>query len=128
MTDEIYGIIIDEYCIRHFIKDFEKKYHPKKWRLTLLGIKDTLASPIVAINQTNYLETISQRDNILICKGSFKIFASNKSPKSSGYRYIVKIDKESKTSRILLIYAKKHIVGNNETVWWQGIIKEQFGL
>ena len=128
MNQKKFGVIVDDYCTRHYIKYFAKKYHVSTWSLTLQGIKDTVSSPLASIHYTSYLETMSDHGDFLICKGYFKVFASKKSAKSSGYRYIVKVDKKANLSRLLLIYDKTHIVGSNETVWWQGIIKNQFGL
>ena len=74
-------------------------------------------------SSTNKIVQINE--DITIYKTEFKIMP-NESSKSSGNRCIVAQDTEKQEIRILLIYHKSDVKGNNETQWWKRIIKENY--
>lgn len=121
-----YGVIVENFCERHFTKDLRKKHHKKRWDLTLKAIIDIASNPVKAYEESEVLEIISDSGKEKICKGEFKIFASKVSAKKSGHRFILYINTETGISRVLLIYHKNHVEGPKETTWWQGLIKKNY--
>lgn len=71
------------------------------------------------LSDANYFEKINIFENKYIAKDEFKIAGSKESKKSSGCRYIVKVNTKELTSEMLLIYHKSDVNMSNETVWWQ---------
>lgn len=112
-----YTVKINEFAHRHYIKSFEKKYL-NKWGITLRAIVLELEN-VELLSDTNYFEKINIFENEYIAKGEFKIAGSKESKKSSGCRYIVKVNTKELTSEMLLIYHKSDVNMSNETVWWQ---------
>ena len=65
--------------------------------------------------------------DLVVYKVEFKI-SPKESAKSSGNRCIVLKDKTNKDIKILFVYHKGDIKkGGKETVWWKGVLKDNFG-
>ena len=122
MSTNKYIVSINNYAERHYIKSFEKKYL-NKWGITLRAIVLELKN-VELLSDTNYFGKINIFENEYIAKGEFKIAGSKESKKSSGCRYIVKVNTKELTSEMLLIYHKSDVNMSNETVWWQDKIKD----
>ncbi|MEX2405447.1 MAG: hypothetical protein WD579_02480 [Candidatus Paceibacterota bacterium] len=123
---ERYGVIIEEYCKRHYIKSFLKKYKKKRWDLTEDAIISIAANPLEASEGTSSLELISDHGDVRVYKGFFKVFGTNVSAKSSGNRFILLVNTNTKLSRVLLIYGKDHVTSSGETRWWKTKILNNF--
>lgn len=93
-----------------------------KWDLTLSAIMFQLEN-VEEFHNTNFFEKIHVYENYYIAKVEFTIAGSKESKKSSGCRYIVRVNTKEFVSELLLIYHKSDIEGSNETVWWQSKIK-----
>lgn len=119
-----YKILISDYSKNHFIKKFSKKYK-NTWDETFEQISNLL-SHIDKFILTTKAEKVHICNIWYIVKCEFKIAWSNESPKTSWNRVIAFIDEERKNAEILLIYSKNNILWNNETVWWQQEIKNNF--
>ena len=121
MSTNKYIVSINNYAERHYIKSFAKKYM-NKWDLTLSAIIFQLEN-VEEFHNTNFFEKIHVYENYYIAKVEFTIAGSKESKKSSGCRYIVKVNTKELTSEMLLIYHKSDVNMSNETVWWQVKIK-----
>jgi hypothetical protein len=119
-----YTVHINEYAQRHFIKSFAKKYL-NKWDITLRAIILELEN-VEELSDTNFFEKINIYADCYIAKGEFKIAGTKESKKSSGCRYIVKVNTKENVAEILLIYNKNDVNMSNETVWWQKQIENIF--
>lgn len=119
-----YTVIFSDFAEKYYIKSFKKKYKTA-WDKTESALY-TQYTYFDFLFQKSVAETIINKDNILICKTEFSIAGSQKSPKSSGNRCIIAIDKDIKTVYVLLVYAKTDIRGDHETHWWKGIIKSNY--
>lgn len=119
-----YSVDIEKYAERHFIKDFEKKYHGA-WDITIDALIRELQSFDVLLNQS-IAETIIDGLNVKICKIEFKIAGTNQSRHGSGNRGIVAVYKNSAEIRILLIYHKSYLNDGNETAQWKQLIKDNY--
>lgn len=120
-----YNIKTGKYARNHFLKSFSKKY--KTWDNTFSYINDML-SRIDRLLLTSNAERIHIWNNLYIAKCEFKIAWSNQSAKSSWNRIIVYVDQEQKEITILLIHSKTDIKWNNETVWRQQEIKNNYNV
>lgn len=123
--DKKYAVHFESFTERHFIKNFIKKYRERRWSLTKEAIVTILRKPLHFIN-TEKLETITDADDILVCKLNFAVAGTHKSPKKSGNRCIVAVDKTLAISRVLLVYHKNDLKGEKETAWWQKMIKNNY--
>ncbi len=112
-----YTVIINTYAERHYIKSFAKKYM-NKWDLTLTAIIFQLEN-VEQFHDTNFFEKIHVYESYYIAKVEFTVAGTKESKKSSGCRYIVKVNTKESTVEILLIYHKSDIDMSNETVWWE---------
>lgn len=119
-----YGVIVEQFAEKHYIKSFSKKYK-RAWDLTI----DSLVQEFEKIDilfLKSAAETIVDTDMVKICKTEFKIAGTNESRKSSGNRCIVAIHKDTSMVYVLLVYTKTDVSGSNETVWWKSMIKENY--
>ncbi len=116
-----YTVTVDAYADKYYIKTFEKKYK-NRWDVTLRAIILELEN-VDELSDTNFFEKINILRDGYIAKGEFKIAATLESKKTSGCRYIVRVDTVKCIVDILLVYHKNEVSINNETVWWQNKIK-----
>ena len=120
-----FEVSVAKYATTHYIKKFQKKHHDK-WEDTLIGIEDQCRRADIAI-QEGKISLISKYEQISICKGEFKISGTPESAKNSGNRYIVVVDEERATVRILLVYGKGDLKGSaSETAKWKKQIKDNY--
>ena len=112
-----YTVKINEYAQRHFIKSFAKKYL-NKWDLTLKAIMLQLEN-VEEFYDTNYFEKIHVYEKYFIAKVEFSVAGSKESKKTSGCRYIIRVDVKDLLVEILLVYSKNDVDMKNETTWWQ---------
>lgn len=124
-TGKPYGVAIESFCEKHYIKDLQKKHKEVPWRETLKGVKGMVRNPNASL-ASKKLTVIHDLGAVKICKGEFKIFGSKVSVKRSGLRFIMAVDGERLMSRVLLVYGKDHVRGGHETVWWQGVVRDNF--
>ena len=119
-----YSIKIEAFAQSHYLKKISKKYKASfdaPWRAFEL----MLSKFDLMLERSNTKIIVRISENVSICKTEFKIMP-NESTKSSGNRCIVSQDIEKQEIKILLVYHKGDVQGNNETAWWKKIIKENY--
>jgi len=124
-----YLVRFEDYTIKHYEKDFKKKYK-RAWPATKESIIETLER-ISNLNGLNIIDYICKSNkNTYLLKFDFAIAQNHISPKASGHRCIISVCNESLTVTIILIYSKHNIErsGGQETIWWKNKIKDEFGL
>jgi hypothetical protein len=125
MRSTNYEVIFETFTARHFIKSFEKKYKTA-WDFTLRFLYKEFEQ-IDLLFLKNTAEYISDRNaDVVICKTEFKIAGTGESRHGSGNRCIVAIHVDTHTVRVLLVYHKNDLTGNNETVSWKNLIRNNY--
>ncbi len=124
METSNYGVEFEEFTVRHYIKNFEKKYR-SNWYKTQEDIVE-ICKRIDTVLLLNRADLINENGSHKLVKLDFAIEGTKMSPKSSGNRCILHIDEELHIVRVLLLYSKNDISEPNETVKWKTIVKEQF--
>ncbi len=120
-----YAVITEQYAERHFISSFKKKYKGA-WDVTWIGIHEELKRIDTLIGQTKIAETITQSDDIRICKTEFRVHGTQESRHASGNRCIVAVHKNTNTVNVLLVYGKTDLGGGNETANWKNLVRENY--
>ena len=120
-----YQVDFGHFAERHFIKDFAKKYKGA-WDTTLRGLLLEFTY-VEFLFDKNIAETISisEDNDVKICKTEFKIAGTEVSRHASGNRCIIAIHQNTRLVQVLLVYHKGHI-GENETAKWKSLIKEYY--
>lgn len=124
MKSTNYDIVFKPFTERHYIRTFAKKYK-RAWDITQRIITEEFRQ-VDLLFLKNTAETITDNQNIKICKTEFKIAGTQESRHGSENRCIVAINKDVATVYILLVYNKKDFGGGNETANWKNIIKENY--
>ncbi|MDE2018939.1 MAG: hypothetical protein KGJ13_01180 [Patescibacteria group bacterium] len=119
-----YAVIIEKFAERHYIKRFQKKYKGA-WDATVRALMQEFRV-FDALFEKSIAETITDRGSAKVCKTEFKISGTQESRHGSGNRCIVAIEKETRVVRVLLVYHKNDLGGENETAQWKQIIKENY--
>lgn len=120
-------VIYSDFAQKHYIKDFVKKYSEKSWKSTEKAITAQLTRfDVLVSNCPNYIEIIRASDLYKVYKLDFRVAGTQESKKTSGNRAIICEEIKSKVVYVLLVYNKTHIKGSHETVWWQGVIQENY--
>lgn len=121
-----FGVVVEPYAVRHYIKEYEKKYG--SWSVTWDGLLKIL-SRFDAQKLGSVAAMIEQsRDGTrVIYKFEFRVAEQKVSAKASGNRMIVMVDYVTRLIRVLLVYHKNHILGERETDWWKVVIKSEYG-
>lgn len=125
MSTDPYGVEVAKYAERHFISSFRKKYKGA-WDITWRAIEEELKRIETLIGINNYVETVADRKNVLICKTEFRVAGTKESRHGSGNRCIVAIHKDKKLVRVLLVYGKGDVSGSRETDWWKGEVRNNY--
>lgn len=119
-----YHVIIEKFAERHFIKSFRKKYR---------GAWDTAEEALLQefrafdiLFERNIAETITDSEDVKICKTEFKIPGTQESRHSSGNRCIVALNKKTSTVHVLLVYHKNDLAAGNETAQWKQLIRDNY--
>lgn len=124
-TSDAYIVEIEKYAERHYITGFKKKYKGA-WDITRRALEEEFKRVETLIGINNFVETIYDCEEYLICKTEFRIAGTQESRHSSGNRCIIAAHKDTKKVRVLLVYGKGDVKGKHETVWWQSIVKETY--
>jgi hypothetical protein len=119
-----YSVLVCEYAKKHFMKSFLKKYKTA-WERTEKTIF-LMLERIERYSATSKVNKIHISNTRYIAKCEFTVEWQNISTKAAGNRIIVFVDEELKTVQILLVYSKNDVVGNNETQWWEQVVKENY--
>ena len=119
-----YSILVGEYAKKHYIKPFNKKYKTVWWK-TFETIENML-SRIDAFSKTSKVNKIHICDSWYIAKCEFNIEWMRISTKASWNRLIVYVNEINNEVTILLVYSKNNVSWNNETVWWENEIKNNY--
>ncbi|MBI2409679.1 hypothetical protein HYV30_01395 [Candidatus Kaiserbacteria bacterium] len=125
MSTDPYGVEVSKYAERHFISSFRKKYKGA-WDITWRAVEEELKRIETLIGINNYVETIVDRKNILICKTEFRVAGTKESRHGSGNRCIIAVHKDKKLVRVLLVYGKGDVSGSRETDWWKGEVRDNY--
>lgn len=120
-----YAVEIGEYAKRHFISEFKKKYHGA-WDVTITAIEEEMRRVEALIGTTNFIEIITSRGDLLICKTEFRIAKTKESRHSSGNRCVVAVHRDKQLAIILLVYGKGNVKGGHETEWWKSLIRDGY--
>lgn len=123
----LFRVVFEGFSETHYIKNFKKKYK-NNWNITRRAI----------VAQLNNVETLvgtgriqgpikeSQDKQYAIYKLYFAVAGNKESPKGSGNRVILLVDKPNRTVRILLVYGKNEVGPPNETAKWWGLIGDNY--
>ena len=124
MEAQNYSVEFDQFCERHYIKTFEKKYLGA-WTKTRSDIEE-VCRRIDSMLQYKRADLISSVGQYKLVKLDFAVEGTKMSPKSSGNRCILLINEDIRSVKILLAYSKNDISEPNETAKWKTVIKGQF--
>jgi hypothetical protein len=124
MEAQNYNVEFDNFCDRHYVKSFAKKYK-STWPGTMQAIED-VSKRIDAMLDYDRADLIASNGQFKLVKLDFSVEGTRISPKSSGNRCILVIDEDIRSVRILIVYSKNDISSPNETSKWKTIIKDQF--
>ena len=119
-----YGVVFELFAQRHYIKNFAKKYKGA-WTATESYLRLEFTK-IDLLFLKSIAETISDFEEIKLCKTEFKIAGTEVSRHGSGNRCIVAIHKDEMMVHVLLVYGKTDVRGPRETDWWQGMIRDNY--
>ncbi len=120
-----YRVSIENYSKSHYIKIFKKKYK-KAWFVTEIAIINMIERIDQVIKETTQAEVMMNSCDKLIVKLFFSVAGTNKSPKRSGNRAIVYVNRGALECRILLVYSKNQISSPMETQKWKKLIKSNY--
>lgn len=120
-----YAVIVEKFAERHFISGFKKKYKGA-WDVTWNAVHEEFKRIDTLIGQTNIVETITDQEGVRICKTEFRVHGTQESRHSSGNRCIVVVNKNTCVVHVLLMYGKTDLNGNNETVQWKNLVRENY--
>lgn len=119
-----YSVEFDDYCERHFIKGFEKKYK-SAWHKTRIDIEE-VCKRIDNMLDYGRADLISTSNQYRLVKLDFSIAGTQISPKKSGNRCILIIDEDIRSVKIVLVYSKNDLGPPNETTKWKQMIKSNY--
>jgi hypothetical protein len=121
---QAYQVVITPFARRHFIKGFEKKYR-KAWDVTLDALQVQCAHIETMIKNNRIPAPIhATADNQhWILKHSFAVAGRNQSPRRSGNRVIIYVDRTEKVVYLLLVYHKTDLGDGDETEQWHTLIR-----
>jgi len=124
MKSTNYTVVFEPFTERHFVKTFAKKFKGA-WDITSLIIKKEFEQ-IDLLFLRRVAEIIVGSGDVKICKTEFKIAGTKESRHSSGNRCIVAIHTATNEVRVLLIYAKTDLGGDNETANWKRMVRDNY--
>lgn len=124
MEAQNYSVNFDEFCDRHFVKTFSKKYK-SAWNKTQEDIFE-VCRRIDNMLEYKRADLIASVDQYKLVKLDFAVEGTKVSPKASGNRCILIVDEDFRSVQVLLIYSKNDISEPNETVKWKKMVKENF--
>ena len=119
-----YVVLVSEFAKKYYLKNFRKRYKATfdvPWRAYLLMLQKF----DLMIERSNTTAITDESDDVVIYKSEFKI-SPTESARKAGNRCIIALNKEKLEAHILLVYCKNDIRGQNETVWWKGIVRENY--
>jgi len=120
----LFEVVIVPYAKRHFIKSFEKKYK-LNWDITLEALKAQY-SHIESLVRNNRISSpihASPDNQHWILKHDFAIAGRDTSPRASGNRTILVVDRTTQKVYVLLVYHKTDLKAGVETAQWRSLIK-----
>jgi len=120
----LFKVEITPYANRHFIKSFERKYK-RNWDITLDALKAQYShiESLVRNNRVPAPIHATSDNQHWILKHSFAIAGMNTSPRASGNRTILVVDRTTLTVYVLLVYHKTDLKDGDETTQWHSLIK-----
>jgi hypothetical protein len=124
MEAQNYNVEFDEFCNRHYIKSFSKKYK-SAWPGTQQAIEE-VCKRIDAMLDYKRVDLIATNGQFKLVKLDFTVEGTRISPKNSGNRCILVIDEDIRMVTVILIYSKNDISEPNETAKWKALVKAQF--
>lgn len=119
-----YNASFSSYSVRHYEKSFAKKYKTN-WIRTKKAITET-ALRIDMMLQYQRADLIKVEGDLKLVKLDFAVAGTKIGPKSSGNRAILVVNERLHCVDILMLYHKNDVVGNNETVWWMSVVRDNF--
>ncbi len=127
---KLFQVYFTDYAVRHFLKDFRKKYKGKQWQLTEAAILDDLshlAHGSYDLQKTQQVDELFQADEFWVFKYDFRIAKTNVSAKASGNRLIGVINAKMNRIDIAVIYCKTNLPKNaSETQFIKSVVNEIF--
>ncbi|MDR2109590.1 MAG: hypothetical protein LBP28_09080 [Coriobacteriales bacterium] len=120
-----YQVVITAFAERHFIKKFSKKYR-RAWDVTLDALKAQSAHIEAMLKNKRIGAPIhATADNQhWILKHSFSVAGRNESPRASGNRAILYVDRDKHQAHIILVYHKSDLGDGDETARWHALVKK----
>jgi hypothetical protein len=122
---QAYQVVVTSFAKRHFIKKFEKKYQ-KAWSVTLDALQAQCAHIETMVKNNRIPAPIhTTADNQhWILKHSFAVAGRNQSPRRSGNRAILYVNRADRVVYLLLVYHKTDLDDGDETAQWHTLIKK----
>ena len=120
----LFKVMFIPFAQRHFIKSFEKKYK-RNWDITLEALKVQYAhiESLVRNNRVPAPIHVSPDNQHWVLKHSFSVAGYDTSPRTSGNRSILVVDRITLSVYVLLVYHKTDLKDVDETAQWHALIK-----
>ncbi|HEX8227216.1 MAG TPA: hypothetical protein VF572_05105 [Candidatus Saccharimonadales bacterium] len=127
LPDDVdYRVIFSDYAKRHYIKGFEKKYPGKQWLVTRQSIFEQLKR-VHALQGGQQVDELKSGNDYILFKYDFAVAQTRISPKASGNRCVVFLDRTTQLQTVLMVYAKTDVPKNHhETEFIYAIIAGAF--
>jgi hypothetical protein len=122
---QAYQMVVTPFAKRHFIKGFEKKYR-KAWDVTFDALR-TQCAHIETMLKNNRIPTpihATADNQHWILKHSFAVAGRGQSPRHSGNRAILYVNRIEKVVYLLLVYHKSDLGDGDETAQWHALIRK----
>ena len=126
MENSNYKVKFSDFSQRYYVKRFAKKYR-SNWSKTQVDIVNICQriNNLLAIGRSQ-AELIKSNGEHQLIKLEFAIEGTKKSPKKSGCRALLWVDKNQLQVIVLMVYHKNDVQNEKETLWWKIKIKNNF--
>ena len=127
---KLYRVEFASYAKRHYLKNYERKYG-RAWEVTkrALVAQFERIENLVNNKRTNTPIHRSADERYWLIKHEFAVAGTKQSPKGSGNRAIVCVDREERVVFVLMVYHKSDLGagGHAETATWECRVREHCG-
>ena len=122
-----YRVKFAEYAQRHYIKNYEKKYG-RAWEVTRRALIASFERIESLVNNKRTAVPIhrSADNRHWLIKHEFAVAGTRQSPRGSGNRAIVYVDRNERTVHVLMVYHKNDLgaATGAETATWKRMIRQ----
>ena len=122
-----YRVEFVPYAQRHYLKRYAKKYG-KAWDVTRIALEKQFEriESLVLNNRTGKPIRKSADNRYWLIKHEFAVAGTKRSPKGSGNRAIISVDRNARVVYVLMVYHKNDLgaAQRAETATWQRLVQE----